>query len=181
MLVFGLPTAFFTLLIMAASSRLLSTKFIWAVIFLLGILTSLLPFYLIRQILFVGEVVIRRHFLPDQFIGLHEFGGVIGDSVLASGKRIRIRHMENLDELSTAARRWSAARTMEKKTPKPERSKPVYPTAGYGPYASFWGLIFGVISIFVLPDILPLDPRWILGGTFLSVYLIYIYVLPRLI
>jgi len=106
---------------------------------------------------------------------------VIGDSVLAGGKRLRIGQMENLDELSTAARRWSAARTMENKAPKPERSKPVYPSAGFGPYASFWGLIFGVISIFLMPDILPLDPRWILGGTFLSVYLIYIYVLPGVI
>ena len=166
---------------MAGSSGFFSSKLLWAVIFLLGFITSLLPFFLIRQILFVREMIIRRHFLPDLIIDLPEFEGVMGNSIIASGKRIRIGPMENLEELSTAARRWSAARTMENKAIKHEQSGPVYPTTGYGPYASFWGLIFGVISIFVLPDILPVDLRWILGGTFLSVYLIYIYILPRLI
>lgn len=166
---------------MAGGSRLHSSKFFWAVIFLLGIITSLLPFVLIRRILFVNHLVVRRHFLPDQFISQLEFEGIVGNSVLASGKRIRIGHMENLEELSTAARRWAAARMLENKKAREGQPRPVYPTSGYGPYASFWGLIFGVIAIFMLPEILQVDPRWILGGTFLSVYLVYIYILPRII
>lgn len=166
---------------MAGGSRLSSSKLFWAVIFLLGIITSLQPFFLIRRILFANELVVRRRFLPDVFISQPEFEGVVGSSVLASGRRIRIGRMENLEELSTAARRWSAARMLEHKKAGAEISRPAYPTAGYGAYASFWGLIFGVIAIFILTDILQVDPRWILGAAFLSVYLVYIYVLPKII
>jgi hypothetical protein len=39
--------------------------------------------------------------------------------------------------------------------------------------------MFGIIVMLMLPPQLGLDPRWVLGGTFLLVYLVYIYIVPK--
>ncbi|MFL7871049.1 MAG: hypothetical protein AB8I58_19630, partial [Anaerolineales bacterium] len=61
---------------------------------------------------------------------------------------------------------------------KPDIESP-YLQRGYGAYASFWGLMFGIIVMLMLPPQLGLDPRWVMGGTFLLVYLAYIYIVPK--
>ena len=85
----------------------------------------------------------------------------------------------NLDDLRDMSQRWKAAKVLkESRQPKSE-IKSFYPQRGYGTYGSFWGLMFGVIIMLMSPPWLQLDPRWVLGGTFLLVYLVYIYIVPR--
>ena len=150
------------------------TKFpivFWLLVLVTGLFTSLIPFFFIREIRFPNEMVVRRHFLPDRFFTYKEFEQINPDSIQAGGQHLRMGQITNLDELKDMTQRWKAAKVLkESQQTKPE-IKSFYPQRGYGTYGSFWGLMFGVI--FMLMDLpwLQLDPRWVLGGTFLLVYL----------
>ena len=39
--------------------------------------------------------------------------------------------------------------------------------------------MFGIIVTLMDLPWLHLDPRWVMGGTFLLVYLVYIYIIPK--
>ncbi len=177
----GVPLLFFISVIVAASSPVRVSNLYWLSALLLGLVTSLLPFFIIRQILFLNEMVVRRHFLPDYFIRHTDLSGISRDVIQAGSKGIRIGRLLNAEELSALVQRWSASQTLRSASGVPAHSTAPFPIRGYGSYASFWGLIFGVIAMFLSPPAPAYDPRWILGGTFLFVYLLYIYVVPKLI
>jgi len=179
-LVMLLPTVFFFGMMcnVAFSYAKFPTVF-WLLALTVGLFTSLIPFFVIREIRFPNEMVVRRHFLPDRFFTYKEFEQIDGDSIQAGGQRIRTGQLDNLDELKEMSQRWKAARILkESQRTKPEKVSP-YLQRGYGTYASFWGLMFGIIVMLMLPPQLGLDPRWVLGGTFLLVYLVYIYIVPK--
>ncbi len=175
-----LPLLFLVMLIIAAFAPYRLSIYFWAGSLLLGLITSLLPFFVIRQILFVNEMVIRRYFLPDCYINHNEYKRIAKDAILAAGRRIRIGSLENSAELLEMTQHWSAIRTLKAATGAAKKDGPLYPSRGYGSYASFWGLIFGLIIMFLAPPTMVRDPRWVLGGTFLSVYVLFLYILPRL-
>jgi hypothetical protein len=179
-LVMLLPTViFFGMLCNVAISFAKFSIAFWVLALAIGLLISLIPFFVIREVRFPNEMVVRRHFLPDRFFSYKEFEQIDGKFIQAGGQLIRMGQLDNLDELKEMSQRWKAAKILkESRHAKPETESP-YLQRGYGAYASFWGLMFGIIVMLMLPPQLGLDPRWVLGGTFLLVYLVYIYIVPK--
>lgn len=174
------PVIFFGTLCNVAFSAANFPVAFWLLALLIGLLTSLIPFFIIREVRFPNEMVIRRHFLPDRFFTYKEFEQIDSDSIHAGGQRIRMGQIANLDELKEIVRHWKAARLLkESRGQTTPDINSFYPQRGYGTYGSFWGLMFGVILMLMNPSWLHIDPRWVLGGTFLLVYLVYSYVVPR--
>jgi hypothetical protein len=177
-----LPTVlFFGMLFNIAFSTVRIPLVFWLFVLVVGLYTSLIPFFIIREVRFPNEMVVRRHFLPDQFFSYKEFEQINPDSIQAGGQRIRIGPVDNLDELKEMAQRWKSARILKESQQPQPGIKSFYPQRGYGMYGSFWGLMFGVIVMLMDLPWLPFDPRWVLAGTFLVVYMVYMHIVPRLL
>jgi len=151
----------------------------WLLELAIGLFTSLIPFFIIREIRFPDEMVVRRHFLPDRFFTYKEFEQINSDSIQAGGQRLRMGQITNLEELKDMSQRWKAAKILKESQRTVPEKKSFYLQRGYGTYGSFWGLMFGVILMLMDLPWLQLDPRWVLAGTFLLVYLVYIYIVPK--
>jgi hypothetical protein len=176
-----LPALFFLLLCITPFSLISLPTGFWILALLLGILTSLIPFLTINEIRFLEKMVIRRYFLPDLSFSVSEVQLVGTRTVQAGGKTVRLGEIINAEELQAAFQRWKATRLL-KSSGSPENPKPpLYPQRGYGTYASFWGLVTGVILMLMNPACLAVDPKWLLAGGFLMVYLIYLYIVPRVL
>ena len=175
----GFPLLFFGLLLGGAITPAGLSTLLWLAALILGVITSLLPFIVFREILFLNELVIRRRFLPDLFFKNNEIKPDYSDTLLAKGRSLRIGRPDNLNELKELVHHWSATRTLKEAAGMPVSNSSLYPSRGYGSYASFWGLILGVIVMLLQPHWLPIDPRWLMGGTFLLVYFLYIYIIPK--
>ena len=179
-LVILFPTVlFFGMMCNVAFSLATFPLVFWLVALAFGLITSLMPFFFIREIRFPDEMVVRRHFLPDRFFSYKELEQIGSDSIQAGGERIRMGRVTNLDELKDMSKRWKAAKTLKASNNTTPKTESHYLQRGYGTYASFWGLMFGIIVMLMDLPWLALDPRWVLGGTFLLVYFIYIYILPK--
>ncbi|MFZ5910368.1 MAG: hypothetical protein ACOYYU_10160 [Chloroflexota bacterium] len=181
LLFYGLPVIFFALLCGAGSLFVELPDTFWLLALVLAFLTSLAPFFVVREIRFLEEMVIRRHFLPDLFVSHTEFELVNPDSIQAGGRRIRMGPVANLEELRVMAQRWKATCILKEAQRGPLAPASLFPVRGYGMYASFWGFMFGVIVMLMAPAGLRLDPRWLLAGVFLLVYFLYIYVIPKVL
>jgi hypothetical protein len=175
-----LPTVlFFGMMCNVAFAFVQFPLMFWLFALAFGLFTSLIPFFFLREIRFPDEMVVRRYFLPDRFFNYKEFEQINPDSVQAGGQCIRMGQITNLDELKDMAQRWKAAKILKESRHTTPKVESPYLQRGYGTYASFWGLMFGVIVMLMDLPWLQFDPRWVLGGTFLLVYFIYIYILPR--
>lgn len=181
LLLYGLPLVFFAMLCGAGSLFVELPGLFWALALAVAFMASLLPFFVIREIRFLDEMVVRRHFLPDLFVSHTEFERVNPDFIQAGGRRIRMGPVANLEELRVMAQRWKAACILKEAQRGPLASASLFPVRGYGMYASFWGFVFGVIVMLMTPAGLRLDPRWLLAGVFLLVYFLYIYVIPKVL
>jgi membrane protein YdbS with pleckstrin-like domain len=175
----GLPFGFFGLLIWAAAQPSALSSSFWLATLLLGTCTALLPFYVIRDVLFLNQLVVRRHFLPESALAVQEIERIERGTIVAGGRRIPLGRLENVDDLKQMAERWTAALALKAAARQPTQGAPRLPTRGYGGYASFWGLVLGVPVMIIQPPWLSVDPRWLLGATFLFVYIVFVYVLPR--
>ena len=175
------PVFFFALLFSAAFAITKLPTIFWALAISLGVITSLLPFFNIREIRFLDELVIRRHFLPDTFIAFKDIDSIENVIVLSGGRDIRLGALRNQDELKLHFQRWKAAKLLKGKQTQPDPLKSLFPQRGYGSYASFWGLIFGVMLTLIAPPWIAFDPRLLLAGNFLLVYLVYIYIIPKIL
>lgn len=175
------PAMFFSMLCLAPFSLATFPVAFWLLVLLMGFCTSVIPFLTIREIRFLDEMVVRRHFLPDLFFTLEEITGVEPQAILAGGKRMRLPGVVNAQELLECFQRWKAARLLKTARRKVETRPTLYPQRGYGSYASFWGLIAGVILVMMDLPWLAMDPRWQLAGAFLFVYVMYLYLVPRMI
>lgn len=179
LLILGLPAFFFVMLCSAAIALIQLHFVFWLLVLITGIVASLIPFFIIREIRFLDEMVVRRHFLPDKFFSYKELEQINEDSIQAKGQRIPMGPIVNLEELKNMAQRWKAGKILsEAQRPRPKKES-LYLQRGYGTFASFWGLLFGVIFVLIKPAWLQVDPRWLLGGTFLVVYILYVYVVPK--
>jgi len=179
LLIIGLPVLFFSMLCGAATILIRLPFIFWLLALIVGIFASCIPFFIIHEIRFVDEMVVRRHFLPDQFFSHKEVEQIDADSILANGRRIRLGQIVNVDELKDMSQRWKAARLLKEAQRALPKKESMYLQRGYGAYASFWGMMFGVLFMLMSPSWLPLDPRWLLAGTFLVVYMLYVYVVPK--
>jgi hypothetical protein len=174
------PSAlFFATMCLAAISAASFPVLLWLLLLAGGLFTSLMPFFVIREVRFLEEMVVRRHFLPDRFFAHNELENIDPDSIRAGGQRIRMGRIANLDELKEMSRRWKAARILKETQAARPKKESFYFQRGYGSYASFWGLIFSIIVMMLLPARMQTDLRWVLGGTFLVVYYLYIYIVPK--
>ena len=179
-LVMLLPTVlFFGMMCNVAFSTAYFPMLYWLLALVLGVFISLLPFFFIREIRFPNEMVVRRHFLPDRFFSYKELEQINPDSIQAGGQRFRMGKITNLEELQELSQRWKAAKTLKESQRARHEIKSLYPRRGYGTYGSFWCLMFGIIVMLMDLPWLQFDPRWVLGGTFLLVYLVYIYIVPK--
>jgi len=179
-LIIILPSAFFFgMMCNAAFSAAQFPLFFWLFALAIGLFTSLIPFFIIREVRFPNEMVVRRHFLPDRFFSYKEFEQINSDSIQVGGQRIRMGKITNLEELKSLSQRWKAAKLLKASQQAQPDIKSSYPQRGYGTYGSFWGLMFGLIFMLMGNPWPQIDPRWILGGMFLLVYLVYIYIVPR--
>lgn len=175
-----LPSAlFFATMCRVAISAASFPVFLWLLVLAVGLFISLIPFFTIREVRFLEEMVVRRHFLPDRFFTHQELENIGHDSIRAGGQRIRMGQIANLNELKEMSQRWKAARILKESQPARPKTEAFYFQRGYGSYASFWGLIFSFIMMMMLPSRMQLDVRWVLGGTFLVVYYVYIYIVPK--
>jgi len=172
-------TLFFGMVCNVALSFIQFPTAFWLLALAFGLLTSLVPFFFLREIRFPDEMVVRRYFLPDRFFSYKELEQINSDSIQAGGQRIRMGQITNLDELKDMSQRWKAARILKESQHRIPKIESPYLQRGYGTYASFWGLMFGVIVMLMDLPWLQFDPRLVLGGAFLLVYLVYIYILPR--
>lgn len=170
---------FFGLICSAALSGFFAPVAVWVLVLLVGLAASLIPFFLIREVRFPDEMVVRRHFLPDYFFSHQEFEQIQSGAILAGGKRIPTGPLTNHQDLVEMAQRWRSTKLLKASRPPKSEIRIYYPQRGYGTYASFWGLMFAIIVVLISPPGLGLDPRWLLGGTFLLVYIIYSYIIPR--
>lgn len=179
-LIMLLPTLlFFGILCNVAFSIAPFPTVFWLLVFILGTFISLVPFFFIREIRFPDEMVVRRHFLPDLFFSYKDFEQINSDSIQAGGQSIRMGTFTNLDELKEMSRQWKAAKILKESKRISPKTETLFLQRGYGTYAGFWGLMFGIIVMQMNLPWLQLDPRWVLGGTFLLVYLIYSYIVPK--
>lgn len=179
LVIYLLPILFFGMLSKAAFSSTIFPIIYWLATLAIGLVTSLVPFYIIREVRFPDEMVIRRHFLPDRFFTHTEFEQITVDSIIAGGHHLRVSEITNINQLKKMSERWKASKLLKDNAHKKSSNNFVYPQRGYGTYASFWGLMFGTIVMLINPIWVEIDPRWVMGGTFLLVYLAYIYILPR--
>ena len=124
-------------------------------------------------------MIVRRHFLPDYFFSHKEFEQITDDSIHAGGQHIRIGQIANLDELKAMSQHWKTGRILTEAQHHIPTKESIYPQRGYGTYAAFWGFMFGIIIMFLQPAWLQVDSRWMLAGTFLLVYFVYIYIIPK--
>jgi len=150
----------------------------WLMALATGLFISLIPFFIIREIRFADEMVVRRHFLPDRYVSSREFEGFEDDSIRAGGQRMRVGRIENPNEFTEKAKRWAAARILKGSNPAKPKIETFYFQRGYGTYASFWSLIFSVIMMMMASGRPEIDPRLVMGGTFLLVYYLYSRLLP---
>lgn len=179
-LVMLLPTVFFFGMLCNVAFSIAHFPIIfWLLVLALGLFISLVPFFFIREIRFPDEMVVRRHFLPDRFFSYKEFEQINSDSIQTGGQRIRTGKFTNLDELKDMSRHWKAAKILKESQHTSPKTESLFLQRGYGIYASFWGLMFGIIVMLMDLPWLLLNPRWVLGGTFLLVYFIYTYIVPK--
>jgi hypothetical protein len=175
-----LPTVlFFGMMCNIAFSFAKLPTIFWLAALAIGLFTSLIPFFFLREIRFPDEMVVRRYFLPDRFFSYKELEQINPDSIQVGGQRIRMGEITNLDELKDMSQRWIAAKTLKDHQRNAPKKESLYFQRGYGSYASFWGLMFGIIIMLMDLPWFRFDPRWALGGAFLIVYLVYIYVVPK--
>lgn len=179
LVILGLPALFFIMICGAATTMIHLPFLFWLLALIIGIFASFIPFFIIREIRFLDKMVVRRHFLPDQFFSHKEVEQIEADSIRANGQRIRMGGIANLEELKDMSKRWTAVKLLKEKQHNRLSKESPYLQRGYGMYASFWGLMFGVIFMLMAPPWLPVNPRWLLAGMFLVVYMVYIYVVPR--
>ena len=176
-----LPVLFFSLVCLAPFSLINLPVGIWALALLLSVPTSLLPFFIIREIRFLDDMIVRRHFLPDLVFSLKEIEHIGQGQIHAAGRIVRLGHLANQRDLEECFRQWKAAKLL-KESRTPAKTKPIYyPQRGYGTYASFWGLVIGVILIMMTPSWLAIDTRWVLAVGFLAVYMLFLQVVPRIL
>lgn len=176
-----LPVLFFSLLCLTPLSLINVPTGIWALALLLSVPTSLLPFFIIREIRFLDDMIIRRHFLPDLIFSLKEIEQIGPGQIQAAERIVRLGDLANQRDLEECFRQWKAAKLL-KESRTPANTKPVYyPQRGYGAYASFWGLVIGVILIMMTSPWLAIDPRWVLAVGFLVVYMLFLQVVPRIL
>lgn len=170
---------FFAMMCGVATSATPFPYFLWLLMTIVGLFISVTPFFIIREVRFLDEMIVRRHFLPDHFFTHEQFEQIDNDSILAGGRRIRMGRIANLEELREMSQRWKAARLLKESHSGKPKKESLFFQRGYGSYAGFWGLIFSVMVLMMLPSRLPVDPRWVLGGTFLVVYHLYVYIVPK--
>jgi len=176
----GLPGLFFLLICGASVSFSRFSLLFWLFILTLGLFTSLVPFFIIREIRFHKEMVVRRHFLPDYFFSYNDFDQIDENSFIKTGeKHIRLGRIVNLDELKEMSKKWKAAKIIKESRQPPTTQDSFYPQRGYGSYAVFWGFMFSIIILFIQPSLFHLDSRWTFAGLFLGFYYLYAYVIPR--
>ena len=180
-IVAGVPALFFFFLCAAPFILNSMPIAVWVFVLLLGVLTSFIPFFTIREIRFLEEMVVRRHFLPDLFFSLNEIEQVGADRLVTTKGRVRMGELTNLEELNEKYRQWKAAKLLKQASRSGTSQSPIFPQRGYGTYASFWGLLIGAIFMMMSPSWLKLDPRWVLAGGFILIYSLYIYVIPRIL
>ncbi len=175
----GLPILFFGLLIAEGGLPWVISGPFWYLTLCLGIATSLAPFFFIREIRFTELMVVRRHFLPDIFIKHKEIEKIEDDEIRTVTRRIRIGKPINIEDFREMLQSWSAIRTLKESVRPNQPQQLAYPSRGYGGYASFWGMLFGVIIMIIGQGWIPVDPRWLLGITFVLVYFLFIYLVPK--
>ena len=179
LVIMGLPAFFFIMLCGAATAMIRLPFLFWLLALVIGIFASFIPFFIIREIRFLDKMVVRRHFLPDQFFSHKEVEQIEADAIHANGQRIRMGGIANIEELKEMSRHWIAVKLLKEKQRVRPAQESLYLQRGYGMYASVWGLMFGVIIMLMAPPWLPVNPRWLLAGTFLVVYMVYIYIVPK--
>lgn len=177
--IIGIPALFFALMCGVSVSFVRFPAVFWLISLVLGFITSIIPFFIVREIRFQKELIIRRYFLPDSFFTYEELHQISHDFIEAGGRHIRMGRIVNLDELNEMSQHWKSARILkEAQNAKTTKGSP-YIQRGYGAYASFWGFMFGIIAMILKPSSMSFDPRWVLGCVFLLVYFVYIYIIPR--
>jgi hypothetical protein len=177
---YGLPLAFLGLLCASASLFPQANPLFWVAMLALGITASLLPFFFVRYILFREKMVVRRYLLPDTYLDYREVQEVDAAVIHTTRGDVRLGRLQNADDLREMVQRWKAVRTLKENQRGPVQAQRFeLPVRGYGTYGLMWGLMFGIIAMYLIPASLNLDSRWVLGGALLLTYLIYIYILPR--
>ena len=91
------PVLFFGMLCNVAFSVANFPTAFWLLALAIGLFASLIPFFIIREVRFPDEMVVRRHFLPDRFFTYKEFEQINSDSIKAGGQRIRMGHIPALE------------------------------------------------------------------------------------
>lgn len=178
--VYGLPVSFFGLLCAAASLFGQLPPLFWMMVLLLGVLAALAPFFFIRRIVFREKMVIRRYFLPDVYLDYRDVQAVDAGAIHTPKKKIRLGNPQNLVALQDLTQRWQAVRVLQESNRRPKGAATLeLPTRGYGSYGFIWGLMFGILVMYLVPVNWNIDSRWIFGSVFLLTYLLFTYILPR--
>jgi hypothetical protein len=175
----SVPVLFFGMLSYGIGAPSLEPVIYWYLALVCGGLTAVFPFFFLREIRFVNDLVIRRYFLPDIFVNPREIYTIEAGEIYVRGLRIHIGPLENLEELKGMAKQWSAKQTL-KAVARGQASAPLYlPSRGPNAYAGFWGLMFAVIVVILAPVGPSIDPRWPPGIAFLVVYFVFAYIVPK--
>jgi hypothetical protein len=175
-----LPIGFFVLLLRGiVAPRTLPITY-WYITLLCGMLTAIFPFLIIREIRFADDMIVCRYFLPDVFINYIEAYTIEPTVIRVRQRHIRLGRVQNLEELNDMSKRWSARKALKDSRRNQILTKMVLPSRGVGAYASFWGLVLGLIVAILQPSQLSFDPRWLPGSTFAIIYFLFVYVIPKL-
>jgi len=172
------PLLFFGMLLGGIGAPAILPIGYWYVALLVGVLTAFLPFFRIREIRFANDLVLRRYFLPDIFVNYKDKYEIEGGIFHVKNRNIRTGPLENVEELKGMERLWSAKQTLREATGGPASFRPIFPSRGHGTYAGFWGLALGVIVAILASTWPNIDPRWPPGITFLTVYFVFVYIVP---
>ena len=156
-------------------------SYLWLLLLLLAIATALTPFFVIRRIDFRDRMVVKRYLLPDQFIDHKEVGEVSSSAIQTTSGNIRLGNLQNVEELKGMVQRWSAVKILKEAQRKgqPQSARAELPVRGFGSYGFAWALLIGIMAMYLQPPWLAVDPRWLFGISFLVVYVVFVYILPK--
>ncbi|MBN1302903.1 MAG: hypothetical protein JXA13_00605 [Anaerolineales bacterium] len=176
-----LPVIFVILILYGTLYAINLPPLFWICMLILAVIASLLPYFFIREIRFTQNFVVRRYFLPDRFLELEEIANIDAHFVHLKNSRIRLGGLTNIEALQARFQRWRSASLLKGRSQKDTGYSTLFPMRGAGSYAFMWGLFTGVTALMLQPDWITLDERWFFGVIFLVVYLLHVYLLPKII
>ncbi len=178
LVIIGLPILF--ALLFGVEIFSLQAKWGWLLTFMVGLAAAVAPFFVVRRIHFRDRLVVKRYLVPDAYIEHKDIIAVTNRTIQTTTTRIHLGKLLNPDEFHTIFQRWKAVKLLNEAGNRAHPRTMLLPSRGLGSYVFIWALLFSLIVLFMLPEGLNMDIRWLVGGAFTVFYFGMLFFLRRL-